>query len=96
MVDLSPLITALTTSITPVHIVTVLASFIGIGMTFVLMWFGIRKLVSIFRGAAMGGSLFSTLEAYGRYQYFRHKKGWNSTKSQSFRQWYNEDQGFYG
>lgn len=34
----APLQTALVGSITPVQIVAILASIIGVGMTFVLMW----------------------------------------------------------
>lgn len=54
---LEPLRTALVASITPAQIVTVLASIIGVGMTFVLMWFGVRKLVSIFKKAVTKGKI---------------------------------------
>lgn len=54
---LEPLSTALTSSITPGQIVGVLASIIGVGMTFVLMWFGVRKLISIFRKAVTKGKI---------------------------------------
>ena len=54
---LEPLTTALTSSIIPGQIVTVLAGIIGVGMTFVLMWFGVRKLVSIFRKAVTKGKI---------------------------------------
>lgn len=52
-----PLSTALTSSITPAQIVAVLAGIIGVGMTFVLMWFGVRKLISIFRKAVTKGKI---------------------------------------
>ena len=54
---LEPLTTALTSSITPGQIVAVLAGIIGVGMTFVLMWFGVRKLISIFRKAVTKGKI---------------------------------------
>lgn len=54
---LEPLITALTGSITPGQIVAVLAAIVGVGMTFVLMWFGARKLKSIFTSAVMRGKI---------------------------------------
>lgn len=54
---LAPLQTALTSSITPGQIVAVLAAIIGVGMTFVLMWFGVRKLISIFRKAVTKGKI---------------------------------------
>ena len=54
---IEPVMTALTGSITPAQIVAVLASIIGVGMTFVLMWFGVRKLVSIFRKAVTRGKI---------------------------------------
>lgn len=54
---LEPLMTSLTSSITPAQIVAVLASIIGVGMTFVLMWFGVRKLVSIFKKAVTKGKI---------------------------------------
>jgi len=54
---ISPLSTALTSSITPAQIVAVLAGIIGVGMTFVLMWFGVRKLISIFKKAVTKGKI---------------------------------------
>lgn len=54
---IAPLSTALTASITPAQIVAVLAGIIGVGMTFVLMWFGVRKLISIFKKAVTKGKI---------------------------------------
>lgn len=54
---IEPLSNALTASITPAQIVAVLAGIIGVGMTFVLMWFGVRKLISIFRKAVTKGKI---------------------------------------
>lgn len=54
---IEPLSTALTSSITPAQIVGVLAGIIGVGMTFVLMWFGVRKLISIFKKAVTKGKI---------------------------------------
>lgn len=56
-VDLSSFITALTGSITPTEILTILASVIGVGMSFVLMWFGVRKAVRLFVGAMQKGKI---------------------------------------
>ena len=55
--DFSPVITALTSSVTPANIITLLASVIAFGIPFVFMWFGIRKVIKIFRNAVMGGSI---------------------------------------
>lgn len=54
---IEPLSTALTSSITPGQIVSVLAGIIGVGMAFVLMWFGVRKLISIFKKAVTKGKI---------------------------------------
>lgn len=54
---LQPLTTAVTNSITPAQIVGIIAGEIGVGMTFVLMWFGVRKLISIFRKAVTKGKI---------------------------------------
>lgn len=54
---IEPLMSALSGSITPAQIIAVLASIIGVGMTFVLMWFGARKLVSIFKKAVTKGKI---------------------------------------
>lgn len=54
---LEPLKTALVASITPAQLVGILASMIGVGMAFVLMWFGVRKLISIFRNAVTNGHI---------------------------------------
>ena len=56
-VDLSSFITALTGSITPEQILTILASVIGVGMSFVLMWFGVRKAVRLFSSAMAKGKI---------------------------------------
>lgn len=53
----APLQEALVSSITPAQIVAVLAAMVGVGMTFVLMWFGVRKLISIFRKAVTKGKI---------------------------------------
>ena len=55
--DLSGLQTALTSAITPQQLLTVLASIIGVGMGFVLMWFGVRKLIKIFSNAFQKGKI---------------------------------------
>lgn len=55
--DFSPVITALTTSVTPTQIISLLASVIAFGIPFVFMWFGIRKVIKIFRNAVMGGNI---------------------------------------
>ena len=52
-----PVIDALTGSIAPADLLGVLASIIGVGMGFVLMWFGVRKLVRIFMGALKNGNI---------------------------------------
>lgn len=56
-VDLSSFITALTASITPTQILTILGSVIGVGMGFVLMWFGVRKAVKLFTNAMARGKI---------------------------------------
>lgn len=54
---IGPLKEALVASITPGQIVAVLAAMVGVGMTFVLMWFGVRKLISIFKKAVTRGKI---------------------------------------
>ncbi len=54
---LKPLTDALTGAITPAQIVTMLAAVVGVGMAFVLMWFGVRKAISIFKKAVMKGKI---------------------------------------
>ncbi len=54
---LKPLTDALTSAITPTQIITILAAVIGCGMAFVLMWFGVRKAISIFKKAVMKGKI---------------------------------------
>ncbi len=55
--DFSPVITALTTAVTPAQIISLVTQVIAFGIPFVFMWFGIRKLVKIFRSAVMGGRI---------------------------------------
>lgn len=54
---IEPLTTALTSAITPGQIVAILAGVIGVGMGFVLMWFGVRKAISIFKKAVTKGKI---------------------------------------
>lgn len=54
---LYPLQTALIRSITPAQIIGVLAGIIGVGITFVLMWFGVKKLIYIYRSAVFWGTI---------------------------------------
>lgn len=56
-VDLTEFTSALTGSITPSQILTVIGSVVGIGMAFVLMWFGVRKAVQIFMSALRRGNI---------------------------------------
>ena len=54
---IAPLKTALVGSITPAQLVAILASIVGVGMTFVLLWFGARKLKQIFTQAVTKGRI---------------------------------------
>lgn len=56
-IDFTGLITALTGAITPAQLLAVLASVVGVGIGFVLMWFGARKAISAFTSAVMKGRL---------------------------------------
>ncbi len=55
--DLKPLTDALQQAITPQEMIASLAVLVGIGIGFVLMWFGVRKAISIFRKAVMKGKI---------------------------------------
>ncbi len=56
-VDFSGLLSALTGSITPTQVLTVLAAVIGVGMAFFLMWLGVRKAIRAFTSAVSSGKL---------------------------------------
>lgn len=56
-VDFSSFITALTGVIKPADILGILAQCVGVGIVFVLMWLGVRKIVSSFRAAVTSGKL---------------------------------------
>lgn len=55
--DFSPIITALTSAVTPANIISLVASIVAFGIPFVFMWFGMRKVIKIFRSAVMGGRI---------------------------------------
>lgn len=57
LTQLQTFVGQLTSSISPSDVLTILGSVIGIGMTFVLMWFGVRKAVSIFKSAFKKGDI---------------------------------------
>ena len=54
---IKPLSDDLVASITPAQLVSILASIVGVGMAFVLMWFGARKLKQIFTNAVTKGKI---------------------------------------
>ena len=56
-IDFSPIINALNSAITPADLIAVIASVIGVGFTFFLMWFGIRKLVKVFTKSLTTGKV---------------------------------------
>lgn len=56
-VDLSEFTTALTGSITPAEILTILGSVVGVGMAFFLMWLGVRKAIGAFSSAVRSGKI---------------------------------------
>lgn len=56
-ISFDPVITALTSSVTPAQIITLLASIIGFGLPFVMMWFGVRKVIKIFKSAVLKGKI---------------------------------------
>lgn len=55
--DFGPIITALTSAVTPANIISLVASIVAFGIPFVFMWFGMRKVIKIFRSAVMGGRI---------------------------------------
>lgn len=55
--DFSPIINALTSAVTPTNIISLVASIVAFGIPFVFMWFGMRKVIKIFRSAVMGGRI---------------------------------------
>lgn len=56
-IDFSSFISALTASITPAQVLTVLAAVIGVGMAFFLMWLGVRKATKAFTSAVSTGRI---------------------------------------
>lgn len=54
---IKPLSDSLVASITPGQLVAILAGIVGVGMAFVLMWFGARKLKQIFTNAVTKGKI---------------------------------------
>lgn len=56
-IDFSGFITALTSAITPAQVLGVLASVVGVGAGFVLMWTGVRKVAGAFTSAVTSGRL---------------------------------------
>lgn len=56
-IDFTSFIAALTGSITPAQVLTVLASVIGVGMAFFLMWLGVRKATRAFTSAVASGKI---------------------------------------
>lgn len=55
--DFSAYISSLTSLITPAQLLTILGSVAGVGITFVLMWFGARKIKTGFVNALTKGKL---------------------------------------
>ena len=56
-IDFGGYISALTASITVAQVLTVLAAVVGVGMTFFLMWLGVRKATRGFTTAVSTGRI---------------------------------------
>ena len=56
-IDFSAYITALTGAITTAQVLTVLAAVVGVGMSFFLMWLGVRKATRAFTSAVASGRI---------------------------------------
>lgn len=56
-IDFTGYIAALTGSITVAQVLTVLAAVVGVGMTFFLMWLGVRKATRGFTSAVATGRI---------------------------------------
>lgn len=56
-IDFTSYITALTSTITPAQVLTVLGSVVGVGMIFFLMWLGVRKATRGFTTAVATGRI---------------------------------------
>lgn len=56
-IDFSAFLSALTGSITPAQVLTVLAAVVGVGMAFFLMWLGVRKATRAFTSAVATGKI---------------------------------------
>lgn len=56
-IDFTAFLAALTGSITVTQVLTVLAAVVGVGMSFFLMWLGVRKAVRAFTSAVAAGRI---------------------------------------
>ena len=56
-IDFTGYITALTSSISVSQVLTVLAAVVGVGMSFFLMWLGVRKATRGFTTAVSSGKI---------------------------------------
>lgn len=56
-IDFTSFIDALTGTITPAEVLTVLAAVVGVGMVFFLMWLGVRKAITSFTAAVAQGRI---------------------------------------
>ena len=54
-VDFGEYITTITGSIEPTEVLAIIGAVIGVGITFVLVWFGARKIYSMFISSVKGG-----------------------------------------
>lgn len=56
-IDFTGYISALTGAITTAQVLTVLAAVVGVGMSFFLMWLGVRKATRAFTSAVASGRI---------------------------------------
>lgn len=69
-IDFSGFLTALTESITVAQVLAVLASVVGVGMMFFLMWLGVRKATRAFTSAVSSGRIRIQKKVEGGYTPF--------------------------
>lgn len=54
---LQPLQSAISSAITPATIMTVIGGVLALGLTFVVVWFGAKKLITIAKNAIFKGKM---------------------------------------
>ena len=90
-IDFTNFLSSMLASITTTQVLTVLASVVGVGMTFFLMWLGVRLITNRFTKAIEGGNITGTFSYEELKEGLEMNANWEENNKEVFKEWYEKE-----